>query len=99
MQAASSSLSSQLWGTSWQMRAQTSCSSAMDRSPRVCTVCFCLSINHIEWRCTRAVDTMSASAVSLSPHAMCACQVDDEERVTLIDFPQMVSVAHRNARM
>ena len=26
-------------------------------------------------------------------------QIDEEERVTMIDFPQMVSVAHKNAEM
>jgi RIO kinase 2 len=26
-------------------------------------------------------------------------QVDDKENITMIDFPQMVSVSHRNAEM
>lgn len=26
-------------------------------------------------------------------------QIDDDEKVTMIDFPQMVSVSHRNAQM
>jgi archaellum component FlaG (FlaF/FlaG flagellin family) len=26
-------------------------------------------------------------------------QVDDDEAITMIDFPQMVSVSHRNAEM
>lgn len=26
-----------------------------------------------------------------------ACQIDEEERLTLIDFPQMVSTSHANA--
>jgi RIO-like serine/threonine protein kinase len=28
-----------------------------------------------------------------------AVQIDDDETVTMIDFPQMVSVSHRNAQM
>ena len=26
-------------------------------------------------------------------------QIDDDEKITVIDFPQMVSVSHRNAQM
>jgi len=26
-------------------------------------------------------------------------QVDDDENITMIDFPQMVSITHRNAEM
>jgi RIO kinase 2 len=26
-------------------------------------------------------------------------QIDDDENITVIDFPQMVSVSHRNAQM
>lgn len=27
------------------------------------------------------------------------CQVDKNEKIIMIDFPQMVSVSHRNAKM
>ena len=30
---------------------------------------------------------------------MVGLQVDEEENITMIDFPQMVSVSHRNAEM
>ena len=42
--------------------------------------------------------------VSILPYIlsfMCidVLQIDDDETVTMIDFPQMVSVSHRNAQM
>lgn len=30
---------------------------------------------------------------------MVGLQIDEEENITMIDFPQMVSVSHRNAEM
>lgn len=27
------------------------------------------------------------------------CQIDEEENITMIDFPQMVSTSHKNAQM
>jgi RIO kinase 2 len=39
----------------------------------------------------------------MSPYFFFVCidvlQIDDDEKVTMIDFPQMVSVKHRNAQM
>ncbi|ONK73582.1 uncharacterized protein A4U43_C04F33140 [Asparagus officinalis] len=51
-------------------------------------------------------DTIINLVVRLAEHGLIHCDfnefnimIDDEEKVTMIDFPQMVSVSHRNAKM
>ncbi|KAE8690299.1 putative disease resistance protein [Hibiscus syriacus] len=51
-------------------------------------------------------ETIIGLAVRLAEHGLIHCDfnefnimIDDDEKVTMIDFPQMVSVSHRNAQM
>uniref|UniRef100_A0A0D9V8S0 Serine/threonine-protein kinase RIO2 n=1 Tax=Leersia perrieri TaxID=77586 RepID=A0A0D9V8S0_9ORYZ len=51
-------------------------------------------------------DTILGLVVRLAEHGLIHCDfnefnimIDDEEKITMIDFPQMVSVSHRNAQM
>lgn len=51
-------------------------------------------------------DTILGLVVRLAEHGLIHCDfnefnimIDDDEKVTMIDFPQMVSVKHRNAQM
>ncbi|XVE90397.1 hypothetical protein DITRI_Ditri20bG0074400 [Diplodiscus trichospermus] len=51
-------------------------------------------------------ETIIGLVVRLAEHGLIHCDfnefnimIDDEEKVTMIDFPQMVSVSHRNAQM
>ncbi|TVU36234.1 hypothetical protein EJB05_18159 [Eragrostis curvula] len=51
-------------------------------------------------------DTILGLIVRLAEHGLIHCDfnefnimIDDDEKVTVIDFPQMVSVSHRNAQM
>eukprot|EP01018_Ginkgo_biloba_P034501 Gb_31271 [translate_table: standard] len=51
-------------------------------------------------------ETIIGLIVRLAEHGLIHCDfnefnimIDEEERVTMIDFPQMVSVSHRNAKM
>ncbi|OMP05277.1 RIO kinase [Corchorus capsularis] len=51
-------------------------------------------------------ETIIGLIVRLAEHGLIHCDfnefnimIDDEEKVTMIDFPQMVSVSHRNAQM
>ncbi|KAL9144254.1 hypothetical protein ABFS82_14G285200 [Erythranthe guttata] len=51
-------------------------------------------------------DTILGLVVRLAEHGLIHCDfnefnimIDDDEKVTMIDFPQMVSVSHRNAKM
>ncbi|KAF0917726.1 hypothetical protein E2562_021224 [Oryza meyeriana var. granulata] len=51
-------------------------------------------------------DTILGLVVRLAEHGLIHCDfnefnimIDDDEKVTMIDFPQMVSVSHRNAQM
>lgn len=51
-------------------------------------------------------DTIICLVVRLAEHGLIHCDfnefnimIDDDEKVTMIDFPQMVSVSHRNAKM
>ncbi|XP_054793022.1 serine/threonine-protein kinase rio2 [Prosopis cineraria] len=51
-------------------------------------------------------ETILNQVVRLAEHGLIHCDfnefnimIDDDERVTMIDFPQMVSVSHRNAQM
>ncbi|XP_021282254.1 serine/threonine-protein kinase rio2 isoform X1 [Herrania umbratica] len=51
-------------------------------------------------------DTIIGLIVRLAEHGLIHCDfnefnimIDDDEKVTMIDFPQMVSVSHRNAQM
>lgn len=51
-------------------------------------------------------ETIIDLVVRLAEHGLIHCDfnefnimIDDDERVTMIDFPQMVSVSHRNAQM
>nr|XP_019702468.1 serine/threonine-protein kinase rio2 [Elaeis guineensis] len=51
-------------------------------------------------------ETIIGLVVHLAEHGLIHCDfnefnimIDDDERVTMIDFPQMVSVSHRNAQM
>ncbi|XP_022743704.1 serine/threonine-protein kinase rio2-like isoform X2 [Durio zibethinus] len=51
-------------------------------------------------------DTIIGLVVHLAEHGLIHCDfnefnimIDDDEKVTMIDFPQMVSVSHRNAQM
>ncbi|KAJ8755148.1 hypothetical protein K2173_018946 [Erythroxylum novogranatense] len=52
------------------------------------------------------VETIIGLVVRLAEHGLIHCDfnefnimIDDDEKVTMIDFPQMVSVSHRNAQM
>ncbi|CAM6050463.1 unnamed protein product [Sphagnum compactum] len=54
----------------------------------------------------RAFDTILGLITRLAEHGLIHCDfnefnlmVDDKENITMIDFPQMVSVSHRNAEM
>ncbi|WVZ67888.1 hypothetical protein U9M48_016905 [Paspalum notatum var. saurae] len=51
-------------------------------------------------------DTILGLIVRLAEHGLIHCDfnefnimIDDDEKITVIDFPQMVSVSHRNAQM
>ncbi|KAK7401226.1 hypothetical protein VNO78_12550 [Psophocarpus tetragonolobus] len=51
-------------------------------------------------------ETIIGLVVRLAEHGLIHCDfnefnimIDDEEKITMIDFPQMVSVSHRNAQM
>ncbi|KAJ6798363.1 serine/threonine-protein kinase rio2 [Iris pallida] len=51
-------------------------------------------------------DTIIHLVVRLAEHGLIHCDfnefnimIDDDEKITMIDFPQMVSVSHRNAKM
>ncbi|PIN11285.1 Serine/threonine protein kinase [Handroanthus impetiginosus] len=51
-------------------------------------------------------ETILGLVVRLAEHGLIHCDfnefnimIDDDEKVTMIDFPQMVSVSHRNAKM
>nr|CAD1834641.1 unnamed protein product [Ananas comosus var. bracteatus] len=51
-------------------------------------------------------ETIIGLVVRLAEHGLMHCDfnefnlmIDDDEKVTMIDFPQMVSVSHRNAKM
>ncbi|XP_059646999.1 serine/threonine-protein kinase rio2 [Cornus florida] len=51
-------------------------------------------------------ETIMGLVVRLAEHGLIHCDfnefnvmIDDDEKVTMIDFPQMVSVSHRNAQM
>ncbi|CAL4946242.1 unnamed protein product [Urochloa decumbens] len=51
-------------------------------------------------------DTILGLIVRLAEHGLLHCDfnefnimIDDDEKITVIDFPQMVSVSHRNAQM
>ncbi|KAJ6734060.1 SER/THR-PROTEIN KINASE RIO2 [Salix purpurea] len=51
-------------------------------------------------------ETVLGVIVRLAEHGLIHCDfnefnimIDDDEKVTVIDFPQMVSVSHRNAQM
>ncbi|XP_021715452.1 serine/threonine-protein kinase rio2-like [Chenopodium quinoa] len=51
-------------------------------------------------------DTVISLIVRLAEHGLIHCDfnefnimIDDDEKVTMIDFPQMVSISHRNAQM
>ncbi|XP_020090781.1 serine/threonine-protein kinase rio2 isoform X1 [Ananas comosus] len=51
-------------------------------------------------------ETIIGLVVRLAEHGLIHCDfnefnlmIDDDEKVTMIDFPQMVSVSHRNAKM
>ncbi|XAR63555.1 Non-specific serine/threonine protein kinase [Bertholletia excelsa] len=51
-------------------------------------------------------ETIVGLVVKLAEHGLIHCDfnefnimIDDDEKVTMIDFPQMVSVSHRNAQM
>ncbi|XP_077252943.1 protein serine/threonine kinase [Tasmannia lanceolata] len=53
-----------------------------------------------------AFETIIGLVVRLAEHGLIHCDfnefnimIDDDEKVTMIDFPQMVSVSHRNAQM
>ncbi|MCO5568119.1 hypothetical protein L7F22_021815 [Adiantum nelumboides] len=55
---------------------------------------------------TAVFETILALIVRLASHGLIHCDfnefnimIDDKEAVTMIDFPQMVSVSHRNAEM
>ncbi|KAK6930468.1 hypothetical protein RJ641_004562 [Dillenia turbinata] len=55
---------------------------------------------------TMVFETIVALIVRLAEHGLIHCDfnefnimIDDDEKVTMIDFPQMVSVSHRNAQM
>lgn len=52
------------------------------------------------------METIIGIVVRLAEHGLIHCDfnefnimIDDDEKVTIIDFPQMVSVSHRNAQM
>ncbi|XP_072965842.1 serine/threonine-protein kinase rio2 [Typha angustifolia] len=51
-------------------------------------------------------ETIMGLVIRLAEHGLIHCDfnefnimIDDDEKVTMIDFPQMVSVSHRNAKM
>ncbi|KAL2557856.1 protein serine/threonine kinase [Forsythia ovata] len=51
-------------------------------------------------------ETILGLVVRMAEHGLIHCDfnefnimIDDEEKITMIDFPQMVSVSHRNAKM
>lgn len=51
-------------------------------------------------------ETIIGIVIRLAEHGLIHCDfnefnimIDDEEKITVIDFPQMVSVSHRNAKM
>ncbi|KAJ6816413.1 serine/threonine-protein kinase rio2 [Iris pallida] len=51
-------------------------------------------------------DTIIGLVVRLAEHGLIHCDfnefnimIDDDEKITMIDFPQMISVSHRNAKM
>ncbi|KAF7833724.1 serine/threonine-protein kinase rio2-like [Senna tora] len=51
-------------------------------------------------------ETILGQVVRLAEHGLIHCDfnefniiIDDDEKITMIDFPQMVSVSHRNAQM
>ncbi|PON43131.1 Serine/threonine protein kinase [Trema orientale] len=53
-----------------------------------------------------AFETIIGLIVRLAEHGLIHCDfnefnlmIDDDEKITMIDFPQMVSVSHRNAQM
>ncbi|KAK6914495.1 RIO2 kinase winged helix domain, N-terminal, partial [Dillenia turbinata] len=55
---------------------------------------------------TMVFETIIALIIRLAEHGLIHCDfnefnimIDDDEKVTMIDFPQMVSVSHRNAQM
>ncbi|XP_024357077.1 serine/threonine-protein kinase rio2 isoform X2 [Physcomitrium patens] len=54
----------------------------------------------------KAFDTVLGLITRLAQHGLIHCDfnefnlmIDDEENITMIDFPQMVSITHRNAEM
>ncbi|XP_022873067.1 serine/threonine-protein kinase rio2-like [Olea europaea var. sylvestris] len=53
-----------------------------------------------------AFETILGLVVRMAEHGLIHCDfnefnimIDDDEKITMIDFPQMVSVSHRNAKM
>eukprot|EP00898_Chlorokybus_atmophyticus_P001428 jgi/Chlat1/2286/Chrsp17S02792 len=81
-------------------------------SAHICTqICFallCASLVVVKQVANPAevYEQLMGWIVRLAQHGLIHCDfnefnvmVDDEERLTLIDFPQMVSTSHRNARM
>uniref|UniRef100_A0A6V7QYD8 Serine/threonine-protein kinase RIO2 n=1 Tax=Ananas comosus var. bracteatus TaxID=296719 RepID=A0A6V7QYD8_ANACO len=73
--------------------------------PLECNHCAVFKIKQLQ-NPDEVFETIIGLVVRLAEHGLIHCDfnefnlmIDDDEKVTMIDFPQMVSVSHRNAKM